>query len=270
MAKAADGAIRHAFLLQIAYWVSGPFPDATELIVSVDDTSGELALTAIRDATGGYLWTNDGGVCDCPSDYRTADDACLDQVIDEINLELDSVIEGVDPRIVWDKVDDILYRVQLPTSADIDRLERGEPLTADVVLAVIARDLEALARLRVVLDQRRPALDTGRADRREGAAVLLRDMSAALDELERATVDQLRLRLEVVVDRNPDSGTEVAAFINGTRFTADVTVVDPGAQQQTLRAWREICGSAVYSASPAAADQIRAFFDSYVGSKFVS
>ena len=52
----------------------------TELIVTVGDTGGELALTAIKD-TDGYGWTNDGGLSTCPDEYRTADGASLDQLV---------------------------------------------------------------------------------------------------------------------------------------------------------------------------------------------
>ncbi|MGW4527815.1 hypothetical protein [Amycolatopsis sp. NPDC004378] len=118
---AAAAAMRRARLLRVAYWVSGPFPGATELIVTMDESDGELALTAIKDPEG-YRWTADGVVSTCLEEYRTTDGAGVAQLVGSIVSELDSLVGDNDPRRFWLQLEDNVYRVGLPAAADLGRL----------------------------------------------------------------------------------------------------------------------------------------------------
>lgn len=61
-------------------------------------------------------------------------------------------------------------------------------------------------------------------------------------------------RLEVVVWRDPDEGTDVAVFVDGQRVQeAEVTVIDPG-RGHTRTDWDTTAAMEIQLASPAAAE----------------
>lgn len=268
LTEAARAAHRRAHLLKVAYWVSGPFPGATELIVTVAESNGELALTAIKD-TEDYRWTDDGGLSTCPDEYRTDDGASVDQLVEDIVLELDSLLGDDDPRRFWDQLNPTTYRVRLPTAADLDRITSGTPLSSTGFAGVLSQ-VEALGRLRTLLDQLRPGESTRRRDRSAGATAAIRTISAALVDMERAAIaEEHLLRLEVVVDRDPDAGTEVVAFVDGVPHRAEVTVADPGAGWR-LADWHETGHRLAAAASPHAGAYIRGWFAHYEDSEFIT
>ncbi|WP_370973928.1 hypothetical protein [Amycolatopsis sp. cg9] len=265
---AAGAAMRRARLLRVAYWVSGPFPGATELIVTMGEVDGELALTAVKD-TEGHRWTDDGGVSTCPDDYRTTDGATLDQLVEDIESELDALVGDNDPRRFWEQLTDNVYRVTLPAPGDLGRLTSGAAEAAARCSDVLSH-IEVLGRLRDHLDRIRTRHSARRRDRAAGAATVIDEISAAVAELEHAAItEQHRLRLEVVVDRDPDAGTEVAAFLDGVPHPAEVTVVDPGAGHR-LADWRETGRGLADKASPNAAARIRGCFAAYEDNEFIT
>ncbi|ASR39979.1 hypothetical protein BAY61_32380 (plasmid) [Prauserella marina] len=77
------------------------------------------------------------------------------------------------------------------------------------------------------------------------------------------------LRVEVVIDRDPDNGTEAAVFLDGEPHVAEVTVVDPGRGYE-LAEWRENADYNAQDASPAAAALIRKWFADAEPSQFIT
>ncbi|MGW4527816.1 hypothetical protein [Amycolatopsis sp. NPDC004378] len=109
-----------------------------------------------------------------------------------------------------------------------------------------------------------------RRDRAAGATAVISEISTALHELEQAALTQRgQLRLEIVVDRDPDAGTEVAAFLDGVPHRAEVTVVDPGAGH-LLTDWRATGRHHAETAGPHAAAHIRDRFAAYEDNEFIS
>lgn len=76
-------------------------------------------------------------------------------------------------------------------------------------------------------------------------------------------------RLEVVVDRDPDSATEVHAFIDGLPVLAELTDVDPG-RGWALGDWREAAAEHAATASPTAVTLITRLFRQGESSEFVT
>jgi hypothetical protein len=262
LTEAAGAAMRRARLMRVAYWVSGPFPGATELIVAIDQFGGELTLTSIKDAEG-YRWIHYGGLSTCPGDYRTTDGASVDQLIEDIELGLVWMLGDDDPRLVWEQLEDNVYRVPLPEAADLDRITQSKPPARDAGFAGVPSHVEALGRMRTVLDQLGASEELRSGDSAVGATAVIREISAVLTELELAAIAEQHLpRLEIVVNRDPDAGTPVAAFIDGVPHRAETTVVDPGVWRP-LPHWRGTGRRLAAAASPLAAAQIRSWFASY-------
>lgn len=73
-------------------------------------------------------------------------------------------------------------------------------------------------------------------------------------------VEKAHLRIEVVGYRDPDASTDIAVFVDGKPFNAEVLIVDPGAGHE-LSTWRESRDEHAAAASPAASELIRQNYD---------
>ncbi|WP_190814723.1 hypothetical protein [Saccharopolyspora pogona] len=76
-------------------------------------------------------------------------------------------------------------------------------------------------------------------------------------------------RVEAVADRDPDSATELHAFLDGMPVPAELTEVDPG-RGWVLSDWRELAAEHAAAASPAAAELIRQLFREGESNEFVT
>jgi hypothetical protein len=280
---AAGVAVRRARLLSIAYYLSGPFPQATELVVTVAD-DGRIDLVSIADADGDR-WTDDGSVSTCPEGYYTAENVSVDGVLETIDAELEDLLGDDDPATVWEALGQQgTYRVRLPDPAELERVTTASPPPADCGDADITSLIDAMSTLRTWLRDVRVA---GSPQRGPVGSVITADvLHAELDfglaYLEASAVaarqrhrlrcdrdaPHRRPRLEIVVDRDPDAGTDVAAFLDGVRQNPEVTVVDPGAGHH-LGCWRQAANQHAHRASPEAAALIRAWFTAAESGPFV-
>lgn len=289
LSSAAVATTRQAALLEIAYYLSGPFPDVTELAITVASDDGRIEIETIHSGETGEVleWTNDGGVCSAPESYRTVDGAELRQVVDEVESLLEDLLGDNAPEQVFTPLEQPdTYRVALPAPEDVARMLRTDPVAPHAGYDDITSLTTALASLRGWLDEGRPPVPAARRRDRDGAAAAITTLLAALatklDELEDdAIVRQQHLRVlhagvggpprvEVVIDRDPDGGTDVAVFLDGVRSKPEVTVVDPGARTPARAEWRADARYHARRASPAAAELIRAWFDAAEDSDFVT
>lgn len=124
---------RRARMLLVAYWLSGPFPGVSELVVIVDDASRELALIAVYDAAR-CRWIA-GGMSTCPEDYRTADGASLEDLLGQVAKTLTGLLGDGDPcRLQWQRIGapgSGGWRVPLPAGAELAPVLHGEAPTPD-------------------------------------------------------------------------------------------------------------------------------------------
>lgn len=286
---AAAATTRQATLLEIAYYLAGPFPDVTELAITLAGDDGRIEIQTIHSGETGEVleWTNDGGVCSAPESYRTVEGADLRQVLDHVESLLEDLLAGDDPGQVFappERAD--TYRVALPAPEDVVRRLRTDPVAPHAGYADITSLTTALASLRGWLDEGRPPVPAARRRDRDGATAaivtLLAALAAKLDELEDDAIlrqQHLRVlhagiggppRVEVVIDRDPDGRTDAAVFLDGVRSKPEITVVDPGARTPARTAWRADARYHARRASPAAAELIRAWFDAAEDGDFVT
>lgn len=80
----------------------------------------------------------------------------------------------------------------------------------------------------------------------------------------------INARVEVVVDRDPDGGTEVAVFVDGNRVDdAEVTVIDPGAGYDR-RDWVDMWREGLYKSTRDAGLAIDEAFNNYANSEWIT
>lgn len=77
-------------------------------------------------------------------------------------------------------------------------------------------------------------------------------------------------RVEVLVSRHPDAGTDIEVFIDGARVeNPEVTVVDPGCGWDR-EDWDESAAEALAAASPAAAELLTGWYGSAGESPYIT
>jgi hypothetical protein len=140
--------VRKAQLLEIAYYLSGPFPNVTELVITVASDDGRIEVETIHSAEI-LEWTNDGVSC-APDSYRTLDGADLDTVVEQVAALLETVLGEDKPAEVFEPMSRRnTYWVGLPAPDEVQQALRSAPTAPPAGYADITSLTDALAALRV-------------------------------------------------------------------------------------------------------------------------